>query len=233
MAYVPPSDWELKDFIRDHAEAVYRGCGFLTVGRMDALSTTREIFRRLLSQGMEFRSERDARAWMILNAYKMSRKAPRDAAAAPQGQELLKLRRKDRLVALLYYCEGYRKKEIADYLGCTEASVRRRLSRVKRKLAVEEQEEAMPEEEETPEEIAEVIPQEAEAGQETEAETPEAAAEEAPEAEVPEAAEEEAPEAAEEDASEEIERPEPAPEETAQEAAPVSEETQTGGEAEC
>ena len=232
MAYVPPSDWELKDFIRDHAEAVYRGCGFLTVGRMDALSMTREIFRRLLNQGMEFRSERDARAWMLLTAYKMSRKAPRDAAAAPQGQELLKLRRKDRLVALLYYCEGYRKKEIADYLGCTEASVRRRLSRVKRKLAVDEQEEVMPEEE-TPGEIAEVIPQEAEAVPETEAETPEAAAEEAPEAEVPEAAEEEAPEAAEADASEETKEPEPAPEETAQEAAPVSEETQTGGEAEC
>lgn len=142
MAYVPPSDWELKDFIRDHADAVYRSCGFLTLGRGDAGEMTREIFLKILNQGMEFRSERDARAWMILTAYQMSRKIPKNAEVSEQGQELLKLKRKDRLVALLYYCEGYRKKEIADYLGCTEASVRGRLARVKRRLDVDEQEDA-------------------------------------------------------------------------------------------
>ena len=150
MAYVPPSDWELKDFIRDHAEAVYRSCGFLTLGRRDAGEMTREIFLKVLNQGMEFRSAQDARAWMILTAYQMSRKIPKDAEVPEQSKELLKLKRKDLLVALLYYCEGYRKKEIADYLGCTEAAVRRRLSRVKRRLAVGEQEE--PAEAELPEE---------------------------------------------------------------------------------
>ena len=142
MAYVPPSDWELKDFIRNHAEAVYRSCGFLTLGRGDAGEMTREIFLKVLNQGMEFRSEQDARAWMILTAYQMSRKIPKNAEVSEQGQELLKLKRKDRLVALLYYCEGYRKKEVADYLGCTEASVRGRLARVKRRLDVDEQEDA-------------------------------------------------------------------------------------------
>ena len=136
MAYVPPSDWELKDFIRDHADAVYRSCGFLTVGRGDALTMTREIFRKILNQGMEFRSDREARAWMILTAYQLGKKAPK-GGQPEQGEELMKLSRKDRLIALLYYCEGYRKKEIADYLGCTEASVRRRLRRVKRRLDVD------------------------------------------------------------------------------------------------
>ena len=151
MAYVPPSDWELKDFIRDHAEAVYRSCGFLTLGRGDAGEMTREIFLKVLNQGMEFRSEQDARAWMILTAYQMSRKIPKNAEVSEQGRELLKLKRKDLLVALLYYCEGYRKKEIADYLGCTEASVRRRLARVKRRLAVEEPEDTAREEAEAAE----------------------------------------------------------------------------------
>ena len=162
MAYVPPSDWELKDFIRDHADAVYRSCGFLTVGRGDALTMTREIFRKMLNQGMEFRSDREARAWMILTAYQLGKKAPK-GGQPEQGEELMKLSRKDRLIALLYYCEGYRKKEIADFLGCTEASVRRRLRRVKRRLDVdgdpeeaEEQQtdlsgEAKPEAEEAPE----------------------------------------------------------------------------------
>ena len=162
MAYVPPSDWELKDFIRDHADAVYRSCGFLTLGRGDSGEMTREIFLKILNRGMEFRSEQEARAWMILTAYQLGKKAPK-GGQPEQGEELMKLSRKDRLIALLYYCEGYRKKEIADFLGCTEASVRRRLRRVKRRLDVdgdpeeaEEQQtglsgEAKPEAEETPE----------------------------------------------------------------------------------
>ena len=225
MAYVPPSDWELKDFIRDHADAVYRSCGFLTVGRGDALTMTREIFRKMLNQGMEFRSDREARAWMILTAYQLGKKAPK-GGQPEQGEELMKLSRKDRLIALLYYCEGYRKKEIADFLGCTEASVRRRLRRVKRRLDVdgdpeeaEEQQtdlsgEAKPEAEETP-------GQEEAPGQE---ETPEQ--EEAPQdtslEETPE--QEEVPE--QEDTQAEAAIPEEAPEE------PLPRE-ETGGEGVC
>ena len=248
MAYVPPSDWELKDFIRDHADAVYRSCGFLTLGRLDAQGMTREIFLKILNQGMEFRSERDARAWMILTAYKMGRKVPKDAEISEQGQELLKLKRKDRLVALLYYCEGYRKKEIADYLGCTEASVRRRLARVKRRLDVDEQEDAAQEEApETglPEERAEEPAAEKETARE---ETPqeEVSKEEAPgeEATQGEVSKEETPgeEAPQEEVSEgEAPSEETAGEEETAEEAPSEEESadeepsqaQRGGETEC
>ena len=219
MAYVPPSDWELKDFIRDHADAVYRSCGFLTVGRGDALTMTREIFRKMLNQGMEFRSDREARAWMILTAYQLGKKAPK-GGQPEQGKELMKLSRKDRLIALLYYCEGYRKKEIADFLGCTEASVRRRLRRVKRRLDVdgdpeeaEEQQtdlsgEAKPEAEETPGQ--EETPEQEEAPQDT-------SLEETPE-------QEEVPE--QEDTQAEAAIPEEAPEE------PLPRE-ETGGEEVC
>ena len=219
MAYVPPSDWELKDFIRDHADAVYRSCGFLTVGRGDALTMTREIFRKMLNQGMEFRSDREARAWMILTAYQLGKKAPK-GGQPEQGEELMKLSRKDRLIALLYYCEGYRKKEIADFLGCTEASVRRRLRRVKRRLDVdgdpeeaEEQQtdlsgEAKPEAEETPGQ--EEAPEQEEAPQDT-------SLEETPE-------QEEVPE--QEDTQAEAAIPEEAPEE------PLPRE-ETGGEEVC
>lgn len=228
MAYVPPSDWELKDFIRDHAEAVYRSCGFLTLGRGDAGEMTREIFLKVLNQGMEFRSEQEARAWMILTAYKMSKKVPKDAKASEQGKELLKLRRKDRLVALLYYCEGYRKKEIADYLGCTEAAVRRSLARVKRRLAVEEPEEG------AQEETAETDSEESrEASIVEAADTEEAPAQETPVEEPAEEEEvpvEEAP--VEETPAEEAPQEEAAPEEPAEEEEP-EEAPEKGGEAEC
>lgn len=237
MAYVPPSDWELKDFIRDHADAVFRSCGFLTLGRGDAGEMTREIFLKILNQGMEFRSEQEARAWMILTAYQMGRKVSKDAPVSEQGKELQKLKRKDRLVALLYYCEGYRKKEIADFLGCTEASVRRRLARVKRRLDVDDPEDTA--QEETPEEPAEEAPAEKDPPRE-EAPQEEAAQQEAPQEETApeEAPEEETPreEAPAEDTPKEEpvqeEAPEEAPSETeAPEEAPGR--TQRGGEAEC
>lgn len=227
MAYVPPSDWELKDFIRDHADAVYRSCGFLTLGRGDAGEMTREIFLKILNQGMEFRSEQEARAWMILTAYQMGRKVSKDAPVSEQGKELQKLKRKDRLVALLYYCEGYRKKEIADFLGCTEASVRRRLARVKRRLDVDDPEDTA--QEETPEEPAEEAPAEKEPPRE---ETPqeEAAQQEAPQEETApeEAPEEETPR--EEAPAEDTPKEEPVQEEAPEEA---PDRTQRGGEAEC
>ncbi|MDY4489660.1 MAG: sigma factor-like helix-turn-helix DNA-binding protein [Candidatus Faecousia sp.] len=235
MAYVPPSDWELKDFIRDHADAVYRSCGFLTLGRGDSGEMTREIFLKILNRGMEFRSEQEARAWMILTAYQMGRKVSKDAPVSEQGKELQKLKRKDRLVALLYYCEGYRKKEIADYLGCTEASVRRRLARVKRLLDVDEQEDSA--QEEIPEEPAEAVsaekqtpdeetPQE-EASQE--AAQKEISQEETPQEEAPEEGtpQEEAPKASREEETAEEANP---GEEAADEASGLA---QRGGEAEC
>lgn len=227
MAYVPPSDWELRDFIRDHAEAVYCSCAFLSLGRLDAEEMTREIFRKVLDQGMEFKSEQDARAWMILTAYQMSRKIPKDAQVQEQCKELQKLRRKDLLVALLYYCEGYRKKEIADYLGCTEAAVRRRLARVKRKLAVDE-----------PEEPAEQVPAEdlftvEEAPTEAAPEQSVPAEEAAPEQTVP--AEEAAPEQSTpaEEAAPEEPPTESMPEEPAEEQAPEEGEPEKGGDPEC
>lgn len=227
MAYVPPSDWELRDFIRDHAEAVYCSCAFLSLGRLDAEEMTREIILKVLNQGMEFKSEQDARAWMILTAYQMSRRIPKDAQVQEQCKELQKLRRKDLLVALLYYCEGFRKKEIADYLGCTEAAVRRRLARVKRKLAVEEAEE--PAEQEPAEDLFTVEKAPTEAGPEQTVPAEEAG----PEQSAP--AEEAAPEqsAPAEVAAPEEPPTESMPEEPVEEQPPEEGEPEKGGDAEC
>lgn len=214
MAYYPPTDRELKDFFREHADAVYRSCGFLTCGKADTQKMVKDVFLKLLTNGMIFASEKDAKAWMILTAYKLSRKASkyapaeepeiseqqepeivseenniengpeqtacdanelpavaseteepnREEVAEPQEAvpaaeedrpaeeepetapvaaamvfppELQKLSRKDRLVALLYYCEGYRKSEIASYLGSTTFMISSRLKRIKKRILQE------------------------------------------------------------------------------------------------
>lgn len=173
MSYYPPTDWMLKDFYRDHADALFRCCSFLTCGQADAQKMVREIFLRMLSKGISFSSDKDARAWMMLTAYKMSKKPPLSASvptpipdvhdtaceadvadgADPTADilkadgsdlaaeilpeypsELRELSRKDRLIAVFYYCEGLRRAEIAKYLGWTTFMVSHRLRRIRKKV---------------------------------------------------------------------------------------------------
>lgn len=199
MAYVLPTDWELKDFYRANVDSLFRCCSFLTAGACDTEAMVKDIFLKLLNKGMIFSSDKDGKAWMILEAYKLSRKAKKyainpafEAAAEPlpeaqtpdeapeesqeQGgeedancavdsageasaeilesgsatecvaadaeigkfpDELRKLSRKDRLIVLLYYCEGFRKSEIASYLGCTTFMVDSRLKKIKKRILQE------------------------------------------------------------------------------------------------
>lgn len=253
MAYIPPTDWELRDFYREHADTVYRSCMLFTNAQADCRAMMKEIFLKLLDKGMEFTTASDAKAWMILSAYKMRRKAvaaakkqkPKEALCSVQEQEIYSekqteqlqsnvlemepacaeeepsavvkedtqnqgqnavdlpeteetcdnapvkepsaedsisseetvnpedaeeklvvaqdetasveklseqlpseqvrqspeypaeiasLSSRERLVAVMYYCEGFRKTEIASYLGCTIFGVRRVLKRIGRKL---------------------------------------------------------------------------------------------------
>ena len=202
MAYYPPTDWELKDFYREHVDALYCACCFLTCGQGDAQKMTEEIFLSLLNKGMIFSSDKDARAWMLLKAFKMSRKPPKTApaevsdsdavvvppdaaeniatevsgedlsesgetlaeqdisvdndepvaagekASLPEDkepavstslfpEEFRRLSRKDRLIALMYYCDSFRKAEIASYLGWPTFCVSNRLKRIKKRILSE------------------------------------------------------------------------------------------------
>ena len=180
MSYYPPTDWMLKDFYRENAESLFRCCSFLTCGQADAQKMVRDIFMRMLSKGISFSSDKDAKAWMMLTAYKMSRKPPEalpvyaeqvdapevdriadsdaeqtsetvqvkdvqeEADTVTSGEtpvvfpsELRELSRKDRLIAAFYYCEGFRKAEIAKYLGWTTFMVSHRLRRIRKKVLQE------------------------------------------------------------------------------------------------
>lgn len=176
MSYYPPTDWELKDFYREHADVLFRCCYFLTCGEADVQKMVHDIFMRMLTKGIGFSSDKDASAWMMLSAYKMSKKPPlrvvQRSDAEPKAEEkvdtediaenpaleqsldvmdqtdvvsddnimpefpaeLRELSRKDRLIAAFYYCEGFRKVEIAKYLGWTTFMVDHRLRRIRKKI---------------------------------------------------------------------------------------------------
>ena len=53
MAYYPPTDRELKDFFREHADAVCRSCGFLTCGKADTQRMVKDVFLKLLKNYKE------------------------------------------------------------------------------------------------------------------------------------------------------------------------------------
>jgi len=199
LAYYLPTDWEIKDFYRRNIDSLFRCCSFLTCGEGNPEEMAENIILRLLRKGMVFSSDQDGKAWMFLEAYRMSRKLPKspdqkvdqaqsslpageiardtesqdDAAEAaacacettaepesgipecseadnsapaeePSGadmrpfpEQLRKLSRKDRLIALMYYCEGFRKSEIAAYLGWTSFMVDHRLNRIKKRILLE------------------------------------------------------------------------------------------------
>ena len=180
MSYYPPTDWMLKDFYREHAESLFRCCSFLTCGQADLQKMVQDIFLRMLSKGISFSSDKDARAWLLLTAYAMSKKPPMASAASeimpedceadiadcsseeqsadaaqesdiqevPDSSsdkkapiefptELRELSRKDRLIVVFYYCEAFRKAEIAKYLGWTTFMVRHRLRRIRKKVIQE------------------------------------------------------------------------------------------------
>ena len=48
---------------------------FLTDGQADAQAMMQEILLKMLNKGIHFSSSADAKAWLILSAYKMRRKA--------------------------------------------------------------------------------------------------------------------------------------------------------------
>ncbi len=135
MAYIPPIDREIKDFYRTHCESVYRGCTFLAAGRADPAELTRQVFWRLLKKGYEFTSDADAKAWMLMQAARLCKKGREEKngeeAAADPFAGLRRLSMKDRLTALLYYCEGMRKADIAACYGRPGFAVSRRLKRIK------------------------------------------------------------------------------------------------------
>ncbi len=135
MAYIPPLDREIKDFYRAHCESVYRGCTFLAAGQGDPAELTRQVFWKLLKKGYEFTSDADAKAWMLMQAAKLCKKGreekKEEEAAAPFAG-LGRLSMKDRLTALLYYCEGMRKADIAACYGRPAFAVSRRLKRIRK-----------------------------------------------------------------------------------------------------
>ena len=149
----PDADLLADRFVESYADAILRLCVAHALTREDAQDICQNVFVKLLQRAPEFRSAEHEKAWVLRVAVNESKNLlksaphrlalPLDEArdkAAPAGdhEDLLRavqaLPRKYREAVHLYYFEGYHAEEIAHIVGATPAAVRQRLSRARRLL---------------------------------------------------------------------------------------------------
>ena len=136
------------------ADTVYRVCYSFMRNKADTEDLVQETFLKLLSTGKTFENERHEKAWLIVTASNLCKDSLKKwwrkheniedfhHLAAEERQEdgileaILQLSDDYKDAVYMYYYEGFTTAEIAEHLGCPEATVRSRLLRAKKKLQI-------------------------------------------------------------------------------------------------
>ena len=144
-----------KNFIETynrHVDMVYRVCYSFMKNQTDAEDMVQETFLRLLSNQKKFADERHEKAWLIVTASNLCKDTLKkwwrtnenidDYPDLPQKtngssavmEAILSLSDDYKTAVYMYYYEGYSTAEIAQFLGCPDATVRSRLARARKQL---------------------------------------------------------------------------------------------------
>lgn len=158
---------EQKDFralLDKYQDMIYRIALNYTKNDADAQDICQETFLRLFRREISFESENLRRAWLIRVTINLSKNLLRSKwhrimqeefqpemmtqngpDAEPEGASVTeamgRLSASDRTILHLYYYEEYGTDEIAKILEIRESAVRKRLSRARKRLAVQLKEE--------------------------------------------------------------------------------------------
>lgn len=147
---------EAEKMYNAYFQTVYRICFLYMKNEADACDMVQETFLRLLKNQPEFEDEEKARAWLVITASnccktQLTRWWHKKRSAYDEGQiqnlsyqtfenmlELvLGMERKYSVPTYLYYYEGYKTGEIADILGINPSTVQTRLSKARKLLKLE------------------------------------------------------------------------------------------------
>ena len=152
---MPLTQTGTKNFIETynrHVDMVYRVCYSFMKNQTDAEDMVQETFLRLLSNQKKFAYERHEKAWLIVTASNLCKDTLKkwwrtnenidDYPDLPQKtnggsavmEAILSLSDDYKTVVYMYYYEGYSTAEIAQFLGCPDATVRSRLARARKQL---------------------------------------------------------------------------------------------------
>lgn len=136
-----------------HVDTVYRVCYSFMKNQAEAEDMTQETFCKLMSCDQVFENARHEKAWLIVTASNLCKdnlkKWWRKTEDIDDYQNILQVEKEmdnEVLNAVLqlpedyksavymYYYEGYTTAEIANHEGCTDSSIRSRLSRARKML---------------------------------------------------------------------------------------------------
>ena len=152
---MPLTQTGTKNFIETynrHVDMVYRVCYSFMKNQTDAEDMVQETFLRLLSNQKKFSDERHEKAWLIVTASNLCKDTLKkwwrtnenidDYPDLPQKtnggsavmEAILSLSDDYKTAVYMYYYEGYSTAEIAQFLGCPDATVRSRLARARKQL---------------------------------------------------------------------------------------------------
>ena len=152
---MPLTQTGTKNFIETynrHVDMVYRVCYSFMKNQTDTEDMVQETFLRLLSHQKIFADERHEKAWLIVTASNLCKDTLKkwwrtnenidDYPDLPQKtngssavmEAILSLSDDYKTAVYMYYYEGYSTAEIAQFLGCPDATVRSRLARARKQL---------------------------------------------------------------------------------------------------
>ena len=152
---MPLTQTGTKNFIETynrHVDMVYRVCYSFMKNQTDAEDMVQETFLRLLSNQKKFADERHEKAWLIVTSSNLCKDTLKkwwrtnenidDYPDLPQKtngssavmEAILSLSDDYKTAVYMYYYEGYSTAEIAQFLGCPDATVRSRLARARKQL---------------------------------------------------------------------------------------------------
>ena len=152
---MPLTQTGTKNFIETynrHVDMVYRVCYSFMKNQTDAEDMVQETFLRLLSNQKKFADERHEKAWLIVTASNLCKDTLKkwwrtnenidDYPDLPQKtnggsavmEAILSLSDDYKTAVYMYYYEGYSTAEIAQFLGCPDATVRSRLAWARKQL---------------------------------------------------------------------------------------------------
>ena len=149
---IPCSPGELEHVMQIYGNMVYRLAYSQTRSAADAEDLYQEVFLRYFQKRPRFESEEHRRAWLLRVTLNRARSlfasawfrktVPLEACTGfvqPEEKQLdealRQLGQRDRTLLHLFYYEQLSTKELAEYLGRRESTVRTQLTRARRKLA--------------------------------------------------------------------------------------------------
>lgn len=147
------SNTYIEEIIEKYGDMVYRLALIYTRNnREDASDIFQDVFLLVIKKQKKFNDMEHCKAWLIKSTINLCKKNyfkrkdillqnaiiknesedttyQMSAESSKLYECICKLPEKYRVLITLYYFEGFSGKEISEYLGITEASVRKRLSR--------------------------------------------------------------------------------------------------------